>query len=197
MKTFLSLLFLACTVILTACSNNNNSKESNTDKNDTVSPTSDTINTAQSKTSGTFNDVVTGYLNLKNALTNDNGQEAETGAKEISAAVANVDESTLTAEQKKVYADVKDDIKEHAEHIGANGSNIKHQREHFDLLSQDMIDLVKATGSSKTLYRDFCPMYNNKKGAPWLSETKEIKNPYYGKEMPKCGEVKEEIKPKG
>jgi hypothetical protein len=27
--------------------------------------------------------------------------------------------------------------------------------------------------------------------------TKEIKNPYYGKQMSKCGEVKEEIKPKG
>jgi hypothetical protein len=72
-----------------------------------------------------------------------------------------------------------------------------HQREHFDLLSRDMIDLVNATGSSQTLYKDFCPMYNNKKGAFWLSETKEIKNPYYGKEMLECGEVKEEIKAKG
>jgi hypothetical protein len=65
------------------------------------------------------------------------------------------------------------------------------------MLSQDMIALVKAAGNSKTLYKDFCPMYNNKKGAFWLSETKEIRNPYYGKEMPRCGEVKEEIKPKG
>jgi uncharacterized protein (DUF885 family) len=197
MKTFLSLLSLIGMVIFTSCSNNNNSKESNTNKNDTVSQTPDTNNTAQAKKSGTSNDVVTGYLNLKNALTKDNGQEAASAAKEISAALTNLEESALTPEQKKVYDDIKDDIKEHAEHIEASGSNIKHQREHFDLLSQDMIDLVEATGSSKTLYKDFCPMYNSKKGAPWLSETKEIKNPYYGKEMPKCGEVKEEIKPKG
>jgi len=95
-----------------------------------------------------------------------------------------------------MYDDVKDDVKEHAEHISASGSNTAHQREHFDMLSKDMIDLVKAAGTTKTLYRDFCPMYNNKKGASWLSETKEIKNPYYGNEMPKCGVVKEEIKPK-
>ena len=37
-------------------------------------------------------------------------------------------------------------------------------------------------------------MYNNKKGAFWLSETKEIKNPYLGKAMPTCGTIKEEIK---
>jgi len=30
--------------------------------------------------------------------------------------------------------------------------------------------------------------------ATWLSETKEIKNPYLGKKMPTCGEVKEEMK---
>jgi hypothetical protein len=38
-------------------------------------------------------------------------------------------------------------------------------------------------------------MYNDKKGAIWLSETKEIKNPYYGKKMLTCGNVKEEITP--
>ena len=37
-------------------------------------------------------------------------------------------------------------------------------------------------------------MANDKKGAFWISESKEIKNPYLGKKMPTCGEVKEEIK---
>jgi hypothetical protein len=37
-------------------------------------------------------------------------------------------------------------------------------------------------------------MYNNGKGASWLSETKEVKNPYMGKSMPTCGTLKEEIK---
>ena len=195
MKTVISILSLAAITTLTACGNNSNTEQSTEKKNDSTSQT--TPNNTETKKGGSVNDVVTGYLDLKNALTNDNGNEAATAAKKITTAIANVDESALTDDQKKVYDDVKDDIKEHAEHIGSNGSNIAHQREHFDLLSQDMIDLVKATGSTQTLYRDFCPMYNNKKGAPWLSETKEIKNPYYGKEMPKCGEVKEEIKAKG
>jgi hypothetical protein len=37
-------------------------------------------------------------------------------------------------------------------------------------------------------------MYNDGKGANWLSETKEIANPYLGKSMPTCGSVKEELK---
>jgi hypothetical protein len=74
-----------------------------------------------------------------------------------------------------------------------NGNNIKHQREHFETLSKDVYDLVKTFGAGETMYKDFCPMYNNNKGAAWLSETKEIKNPYLGKKMTTCGEVKETI----
>jgi hypothetical protein len=189
-----SIVFLSTTFVFAACTNNNTSKESAGSKNDT---TSNTVSNTEPGKGHSLNKVVSAYLSLKNALTNDNGNGAASAAKEVSEAVSKVDEISLTPEQKKVYTDVKDDIKEHSEHIASNGSNIPHQREHFDLLSQDMIDLVKVTGSTQTLYRDFCPMYNNKKGASWLSETKDIKNPYYGKKMPKCGEVKEEIKAKG
>lgn len=104
------------------------------------------------------------------------------------------DKSSFSAEQSSTFAELADDAKEHAEHIAANGSNIKHQREHFDMLSKDVYDLVKNFGSNQTLYQTYCPMYNDKKGATWLSETKTIKNPYFGAEMPTCGEVKEEMK---
>ena len=50
-----------------------------------------------------------------------------------------------------------------------------------------------AMAMEQTLYKDFCPMYSDGKGATWLSETKEIKNPYLGKKMPTCGSMKEEI----
>lgn len=188
---------MSITIGFMACSNNENSNESTTVNKDTSSQSVSTNNSIEQTKSGTINDVVSGYLSLKNALTNDNANEAASAAKGINESLTKVNEAALTADQKKVYDDVKDDIREHAQHIADNSSKIDHQREHFDLLSRDIIDLVKATGSSQTLYRDFCPMYNNKKGAYWLSETKEIKNPYYGKEMLKCGEVKEEIKVKG
>ena len=49
----------------------------------------------------------------------------------------------------------------------------------------------KTTGQK--LYYDNCPMYNKGKGGNWISETKEIQNPYYGKSMRDCGSVKEEL----
>ncbi|OQP60142.1 hypothetical protein A3860_34240 [Niastella vici] len=200
MKTFLSIFFMAASLFAASCNGNSNpAKETDTKNADSTTTQAAPTGSEQKTTDtpGTINDLVTGYLNLKNALASDDGKQAATAANEMGSALTKVNASELTGDQKKVYDDVKDDIKEHAEHIGSNASNIAHQREHFDMLSKDMIDLVKATGSSTTLYHDFCPMYNNKKGASWLSEKKDIKNPYLGKSMPTCGEVKEEFKPKG
>jgi hypothetical protein len=82
------------------------------------------------------------------------------------------DRSALTAEQKKNYEDVEDDAREHAEHIGKKWRQHPHQREHFDMLSKDMYELVKTFGAGQSLYKDSCPMYNDGKGATWLSEVK-------------------------
>ena len=105
-----------------------------------------------------------------------------------------MEKTTLSPDKLKIWDNLSDDAKEMAEHVGMNGSKLDHQREHFEMLSNDMYDMVKAFGGGQILYKDFCPMYNNNKGAIWLSEIKEIKNPYLGKKMPTCGSVKEEIK---
>ena len=139
-------------------------------------------------------EIIAGYLQLKNALTADKTQDAAAAGNTILSALGKVDKATFSADQIKTYADIESDLKEHAEHIGKNGGNIAHQREHFEMMSKDIYDLVKVFGSGQLLYKDFCPMYNNNKGAFWISETKEISNPYLGKSMPTCGTVKEEIK---
>lgn len=80
--------------------------------------------------------------------------------------------------------------KVHTKHIADNPSKIDHQREHFIMLSNNMNDLIKNFGTKQKLYQDFCPMANDGKGAIWISEVKEIKNPYYGSEMLGCGSLK-------
>ena len=44
--------------------------------------------------------------------------------------------------------------------------------------------------SSTPVYVQYCPMAKGQ----WLSDEKEIKNPYYGNSMLTCGSVKSEIK---
>jgi hypothetical protein len=153
-----------------------------------------TSSVADAKNTVSVKEIVSAYLQMKNAFTEDNSTGAATAGKKLEAAFINFDKSTLTAAQKKTYEDLEADAREHAEHIGTNGGNIAHQREHFELLSKDIYDLVKAFGGGQVLYKDFDPMVNNGKGAFWISETKEIKNPYMGKAMLTSGSMKEEIK---
>ena len=144
---------------------------------------------------GTFsiNEIVSNYLTLKNALTKDDTKGAANAGKALYAIFNSVNPNSIDAKLKTEYLDIADDAKEHAEHIGANGGNIEHQREHFAMLSKDMNDLIKSFKSEQKLYQDFCPMYDGGKGAIWISETKEIKNPYQGKKMLTCGSMKKEL----
>ncbi|RYY45452.1 MAG: DUF3347 domain-containing protein [Chitinophagaceae bacterium] len=192
MKTIVFCIVMIAAV-LSACSDNNNSSKEQTKANDTASSQAQTSNPTTQQFAS-VDDAVTAYLHLKNALTNDNGKEAAEGGKHLHDALLKLDNASFAADQKKVYDEVKDDIKEHAEHISTNAEKIAHQREHFDMLSKDMYDLVKSVKPSQALYKDHCPMFNDGKGAIWLSEEKEIKNPYYGKKMLTCGKEQEEIK---
>jgi predicted ester cyclase len=141
-----------------------------------------------------MNKVMNTYFKVKNALAKDDAKAAATAGNEVVAAITNVDVTGFNEAQKKMYEEVKPEIKEHAEHISSNGDEIAHQREHFETMSKDLYDLVKVSGTSQTMYYTHCPMYNNNKGASWLSEVKEIRNPYLGKKMPDCGTIKEVLK---
>jgi Protein of unknown function (DUF3347). len=133
------------------------------------------------------------YLALKNALTNGNANEAAGASKNMVDAMKGFDKSLLTAEQKQVYDAEESSLKENADHIAKSASDLKHQRERFSGLSEDMYTLVKAFGGGKILYHEYCPMARDDKGAMWLSESKAIRNPYFGDQMMECGTVEEEI----
>ncbi|GAC1313675.1 MAG: DUF3347 domain-containing protein [Mucilaginibacter sp.] len=181
------------TFSLTACNNTSKSSSANSET-DTAKTNTNAKPETGAKTSESIKSLVTSYLQLKNALTKDNSNEAATAGKTLADGFANFDKTALTATQKRSFEDIAQDAHEMAEHISKSAGNIPHQREHFDMLSKDMVDLVKLFGAGQPLFIDHCPMYNDKKGADWLSETKEIKNPYLGTKMPTCGSVKEELK---
>lgn len=73
-------------------------------------------------------------------------------------------------------------------------SDLKAQRLAFASLNEAFIGLVKSTGlDSGRLYIAHCPMALNDQGASWVSQTKEIKNPYFGESMLTCGSVTETL----
>jgi hypothetical protein len=194
MKRFLFSIIAISLFIVTACNNSSDKSSKETDisktNNDTLQKTTapadasmttitPTFTNIDTKLSSDIKTVVDHYLHIKNALVNNSGSEAASGGKAMTDAINKVDKSLFTADQKKVYDDIEDDLKEHAEHIGENAKDIDHQREHFTMMSEDVYDLVKAFGGGQILYHDHCPMANDNKGAMWLSEMKEVKNPVF------------------
>ncbi|AEW02439.1 hypothetical protein A4D02_00355 [Niastella koreensis] len=199
MKKIVFGLLTTLSVITYSCSNNATNKPS---AEQTPAAQEDTTEVKVVKASFTkvdagvtayMKNLTNSYLQIKNALIAGKATDAGDAAKNMSAAMKGFDKSLLSADQKNVYDQNEEDLKEHAEHITKSTGDIEHQREHFSMMSEDMSSLVKAFGGGKTLYNDHCPMAKNGKGANWLSETKEIKNPYFGEKMMECGEVEEEI----
>lgn len=141
-----------------------------------------------------IDELLESYLQLKDALITDHSVRASEAGKKISRELDRVSLAAMDAKQKKVYKGVKKDIEEHALHILANRSNIAHQREHFEKMSGDMLELVKALGTAQTLYLMHCPQYNSNKGGSWISNTKDAMNPYFGGKRTDCSLLKEEIR---
>lgn len=137
--------------------------------------------------------IVTNYLALKNALTKDDTKAAASSGKTLYATFNAVKTNTIDAKLKKDYLDIAESAKENAEHIGDNAGKLDHQREHFVLLSKDVNDLIKLFGTKQKLYQDYCPMADDGKGAIWISEFKDIKNPYQGSKMLTCGSMKKTL----
>ncbi len=198
MKIFILGLAIAGMTLIACNSNKSNVSQQGSHNMQNISQTDSASmeepSMQDAKNSVSIKEIVSSYLILKNSLTEDNSNAAAKAGGEVQSAFENFNKSALTEVQKQTYDDVEADAVEHAEHIAANGGNIAHQREHFGLLSKDIYDLVKEFGGGQVLYWNFDSKYNKEKGAYWLSETEEIKNPYMGKAMLSSGSIKEEIK---
>ena len=119
------------------------------------------------------------YMHVKTALVNTNAEEAQSGGKMLVEALGKVENSTKATEA--------------AEKI-ANSTEINEQRTAFLDLSAGMEEVLSGAIASGELYKQYCPMAFDGKGGSWLSASKEIRNPYYGDKMLKCGSVRDTIK---
>lgn len=126
--------------------------------------------------------LLTSYYGIKDALVADNPGQAAASAQEFLKAANGIDYKIIS--EGNIHALLKD--------AGAisETTDLKKQREQFARLSTNMITLAKAVKlGSQPAYETYCSM--NK--SSWLSDSKTIKNPYYGNAMLNCGNVVETI----
>jgi len=72
-------------------------------------------------------------------------------------------------------------------------SDIEATRVQLEALTEPVTAVIKTFGSRKTnVYRFHCPMAFDSKGAYWLQNNKETRNPYFGASMLLC---KDSIEP--
>ncbi|WP_445382559.1 efflux RND transporter periplasmic adaptor subunit [Robiginitalea sp. IMCC43444] len=135
-----------------------------------------------------FGVVIASYLRMKNALVASDASQTARYAK-VSIEALNKAEVSQQKEGKMHLTQIREKL----EAISAT-NNLELQREHFVTLNEHMVAVAASLSSlENTLYVQRCPMANNNKGAVWLSTEKEIRNPYYGDKMMRCGEILEEL----
>ncbi len=137
--------------------------------------------------------VFSSYFSLKDALVKSDGNLASAKAKELLNALNAVQMNKLSNEEHTVWLKVMKNLAFDTEHIEET-KDAGHQRDHFNTLSDNMYQLLKVSKQESPTYYQHCPMYNDGKGANWLSKENTVKNPYYGSQMLTCGKTVETIK---
>ncbi len=139
------------------------------------------------------------YLNATDALARDDLSGAQKAFKQLPGAIAKVDAASFDAEGQARWQTTSGAIRAAVENaLGAKDS--AGFRKHYEDVSNGVLSLVQGFGHGleKPLYRVFCPMAFNDKGASWLQADRKIANPYFGAEMLRCGSLMrldEEVKP--
>ncbi|MDY0076315.1 MAG: efflux RND transporter periplasmic adaptor subunit [Bacteroidales bacterium] len=133
------------------------------------------------------------YLVMKEAFVESNPEKAANEAKAVSTALKSVDMSLLKGDAHNIWMEQLETLNSAIASI-ISLKDIEKQREAFSRFNQVFYKSLKSFGlDGQTAYHQYCPMAFGDKGAYWLSDIKEIRNPYFGDAMLKCGETRETL----
>lgn len=208
-KTILNLSIIACSfAVLTACGNGEKSAdrteeiyEKHVSHDDMEQQQHEKLTEAEDipqfsqpapELREQVNTLTENYLDLKNALVESSAESSQTAASQLLANIKAFDSSQLPDEQKDFYDTRVDAMRNDLRFIAQNNA-IDKQRDHFAVVTKNTYALVKAVDSEQPLYYQYCPMAFDNNGGYWLSAQEEIRNPYFGDKMLKCGRVTETI----
>ena len=116
----------------------------------------------------------TDYLAVKAALVNTDAMKTQSEAKKMAANFVNLAEFDNA---RKVAV------------LISKESNVEKQREFFVGLTDEVFKAITGGITEGQVFQQMCPMAFNGKGAIWLSDSKEVRNPYFGDVMLACGAV--------
>jgi Cu(I)/Ag(I) efflux system membrane fusion protein len=134
------------------------------------------------------------YIKMKNAFVATDAQEVSKDAQTVAKSLQEVNMELLKGDTHMAWMDQLKILNSSIKNIAAS-SDIEEQREAFSNFNNAFYKSLKMFGlKDETAYYQFCPMAFDDLGAYWISETEEIRNPYFGDMMLSCGETKETLK---
>ncbi|MBS1776082.1 MAG: DUF3347 domain-containing protein [Bacteroidetes bacterium] len=188
--SFFSILMFCFFVVLLSCTNK---QKEETQSGET--PISKATPQSKLDSTGTalLMTTVGNYYELKDALVATDAAKADAAAQKLLASMSDlqgkVKDSSLSLQIDTINIESK------ALMAATNDPKTEQKRVHFEKVSNAMFTLLRAADLKNAgVYRQHCPMAFNDKGAYWLSNETEIKNPYFGKKMLECGEVTDSLK---
>lgn len=133
------------------------------------------------------------YFRMKDALVNDDLGKAKEAGVRLDGALESIDMKLFVGDAHDGWMQKSSELNRTIEHIN-HADDINSVRDLFKEISASIITIAESFEPvSATLFIQHCPMADSNKGADWLSQEKEILNPYFGESMLTCGEVKKEI----
>jgi len=162
------------------------------------------VGTHSNEFNKSFSNVITTYINLKDAFVNADTVLIKSNQKKFIASIDRIKIDDLKKDTSGVYQSAQaqlGDIKSNAEAI-LKETDITEMRQDFRMVSENLFPLLKIIHyEGDKLYWQNCPMaFGEGKDASWISNEKEINNPYLGKNHPEfkgtmlhCGEIKDTI----
>ena len=138
--------------------------------------------------------MVRSYLNVQTALAQDDAAAAGESARKALEELAKVDMALVTGKDHVDWMKDAGELKSLLSAV-AGAEGIEPARTKFALLSEQVAATLSRFGvPDGKLYKAWCPMAFDNRGASWIQDQEEISNPYFGATMLRCGEVKEVLK---
>jgi len=136
------------------------------------------------------------YLRIHDALADDKAQETARSVKSAQQALAAVDIKLLEDNSRMTWMENSASFRKTLEQMSTT-DNLDSLREEFEALSGEMETVIRTFGvaGAGPVYKLFCPMASGGRGAYWLQNQKETRNPYFGSKMLGCGDIVETIPP--
>jgi len=131
------------------------------------------------------------YISMKDAFVESDPHKVAAFGQDLHAALEAVDVDLLNPDAHVDWMHLAGRMNQSLETISER-HDIEIQRNEFAGFNQALYEAVKAFGLQEgTIYYQFCPMALDNNGAYWLSTSEEIRNPYFGDAMLRCGETRE------